>query len=178
MDKSIRKQRKGFELELNAGDVERAASQCPAHMSLKVKMALSKEIAEFEKSQKLQEQARQDAEQSANGGPNIDAYQEWLERNEGHEPPEANPDIVADEDGIKYLPSKRDYETDALLKEFRQALTVKQLQVWNLVMRHRMSNCKAASLLGISEMMVRKQLKLAKKKMYKFMEAIKDAEGR
>jgi DNA-directed RNA polymerase specialized sigma subunit len=172
MVKTMQKRRKRFALGLNAGDVERAASQCPAHMSLKVKKALSKEIEDFKRSAKAQTQTRQDAEQSANGGPTLDAYQEWLERNEGHEPSEANPDIVSDEDGIKYLPSKRDYETETLLKEFRQALTDKQLQVWNLVMRHNMSKRKAANLLCISEMMVRKQLAAAKQKLHKFGEAI------
>lgn len=161
-------------MELNAGDIERAASQCPANMSLKVKNALLKEIKNFEQSKEVKAQVHQDAEQSANGGPTLDAYQEWLERNEGHESPEANPDIVSDEDGIKYLPSKKDYEVDALLKEFRQALTDKQLQVWNLVMRHQMSNRKAGHLLGITEVMVRKQLKLARKKLHKFGEAIKN----
>lgn len=168
MAKSTRKRTKRSALELNAGDVERAASQCPSHMSLKVKMALSKEIEDFQKDKGLQSQVRQDAEQSANGGPTIDAYQEWLERNEGHEPPEANPDIVSDENGIKYIPSKRDVETDNLLREFRQILTDKQLQVWNLVMRHRLSKRKAADLLGIDEKMVRKQLKAAKGKLHAF----------
>lgn len=144
-------------------------------MSLKVKMALSKEIVDFKKDEKAQSQARQDAEQSANGGPNLDAYQEWLERNKGHEPPEANPDIVSDEDGIKYLPSKRDVETDNLLKEFRQSLTGRQLQVWNLVMRHRMSKRKAADLLSIGEGRVRKYLQAAVKKLHKFKEAMDNA---
>lgn len=175
MDKSTRKRRKHHTLGLNAGDVERVVSECPAHMSLKVKMALLNEIAEFDKDKARQ--ARNDAGQSARGGPNVDAYQEWLERNQGHEPREANPDTVSDEDGIKYTPSKRDYQTEALLKEFRQSLTDKQLQVWNLVMRHRMSYRKAADLLGIGLSTLRDHLRLAKRQFRKFAEAIRNAEG-
>lgn len=173
MAKSTRKRRKTPSLELNAGDVERATSQCPAHMSLKVKMALSKEIEDFQGDKELQSQIRQDAEHSANGGPSIDAYQDWLERNEGHEPPEANPDIVADEDGIKYLPSKRDVETDNLLKEFRQSLTVKQLQVWNLVMRHQLSKRKTAELLSIDYKTVVQHLQAAKRRLHEFKKLFK-----
>lgn len=173
MDKSTQKRPKGSASQLSAGDMERAASQCPNHMSLRVKNALSKEIEDFKQDAEAQAKARQDAEESAAGGPTLDAYQEWLERNGGTETPEANPDVVSDEDGIKYIPSKMDAETQALLKEFHQSLTDKQFQVWNLVMRHHMSKRKAADLLGIDEKMVRKQLAFARKKMMKFGEAFK-----
>lgn len=168
--KSTRKSKNCPPSQLSAGAIERASNSCPPHMSESVKKALEKEIDEFNKAE-----AKQSANVSAAGGPTLDAYQEWLEQHGGNEVPEANPDVVSDEDGIKYLPSNKDGKTTSLLKEFRQSLSENELRVWTLMMKHSLSRRKTADLLSLDERDVGKYLRRAKQKMQQFSEGFRHA---
>jgi RNA polymerase sigma factor (sigma-70 family) len=165
--KSHRKSKKTLTTELNAGDRERIATHCPSDMTETVRLALEEEIKNFDASS-----ARRDAETSAAGSA-VDAYQDWLEDHEGHEPPEANPDTVPDEDGFKYITSEKDEEVTRLLKKFRLSLPARQLQVWNLVMQHQMSLNETAKLLNISKGVVQEYLDKAKEKFRQFAEEMR-----
>lgn len=171
MKKSIQKNRKRHVTIPNAGIKEKVISHCPPDMTASVKEALEQEIEDFDAVQ-----ARKDIEEGARGRAAVDAYLDWLEHNEGHELPEANPDILADNEGIQYFASHKDDETVRLLKEFRQLLTAREVQVWNLVMQHQYSFLATAKLLRISESSMRIYLKRAKEKFTKYMEAIKRVE--
>lgn len=172
--KSARNRKSCIASPLSVGTKERVTSSCPPDLTDSVKTALLQEIAEFDA--KKVKQAKQDADTSAAGGPTLDAYQEWLAHNGGQEPIEANPDIVAEENGIKYLISKKDNKLVGLLTEFRQSLTPRELQVWNLVMKHQISHRKAATLLEIKDRVLETYLTRAKRKFRKFLEAIKRVE--
>lgn len=166
MKKSIRKGQSCHPSELSAGD--KGVTSCPPDLNKSVKCALSNEIKNFDP-----KTARKDAEDSANGGASSDAYNRWLDQNGGHEPIEANPDVLSESDGINYLPSKEDSESANLLTEVRQLLSTRELQVWNLVMRHNLPQQEAADLLNISRSSLRFYLKRANKKFKEFMEAKK-----
>lgn len=154
---------------LNAGDKMLVKSNCPAELTEKVKEALLKEIEAFDKPS-----AQHEADVSATGGPTNDAYHDWLEQNEGHEPPEANPDIIAEGEGLNYITSNKDDSVVSLLKEFRQTLTARELQVWNLVMAHQLSHRQVERLLKVQRRSVSVYLKRAKVKFIKFMEEKRD----
>ena len=173
MDKSIRNRRIGHVSEVSAGNKERVASHCPSEMTDSVKVALEAEIEAFKADPANAEIARREAQASAKGAPVRDDYQNWLELHDFREPLEANPDIVSDEDGLIYGPSKKDGNTVKFLKEFRQTLTAREFQVWNLVMKHQMSLLKAADLLNMSESSLRSHLKRATRKFHRFMEEAK-----
>lgn len=153
---------------LSVGTKDKVTGQCPPDMTDSVKQALLKEIEQFNAAQ-----AKRDADASAAGGPTSDAYHEWLSQNGGQEPIEANPDIVAEEDGIKYLISKKDNKLVCLLMEFRQSLTARELQVWNLVMKHQYSHRDAARLLNIKDRVLETYLTRAKSKFRRFAQAIR-----
>lgn len=171
--KSNRKRKNCMSGYYSVGTKEKVIGHCPPDLTDSVKTALEKEIADFKADPKQAEEVRKDAELSAAGGPSLDAYQEWLAHNEGQEPAEANPDIVDADDGIKYLPSKKDSKSARLLQEFRQSLTPRELQVWNLVMKHQYSQHETAQLLSIKQQVVLIYLKRAKAKFAKFAEAVK-----
>jgi len=175
MDKSTRKRRIGHVSEVSAGNRERVSSHCPPEMTDSVKAALEAEIEAFKADPANAEIAIREAQASAKGAPVKDDYQDWLELHDFREPLEANPDIVSDEDGFIYGPSKKDANTVKLLKEFRQTLTARELQVWNMVMKHQFSLLKAAGLLNMSESSLRTHLWRATKKFHKFMEDAKHA---
>lgn len=166
--KSTQKNKKRHVSILNAGIKEKVIGHCPPDMTASIKEALEEEIEDFDAVQ-----ARKDIEEGARGRAAIDAYLDWLEHNEGHELPEANPDILADNEGIQYFVSNKDDETVRLLKEFRHLLTARELQVWNLIMQHQYSFLATAKLLRISESSMRTYLKRAKEKFQKYTEVIK-----
>jgi DNA-binding CsgD family transcriptional regulator len=168
MSKSHRNRKTCMAPELSAGDKVLISSNCPSEMTERVKTVISKEIESFDPAVALHE-----ADISAAGGPNRNAYHDWIEQNEGQEPPEANPDIVAEGGGINYTTSTKDDEMVSLLTEFRQSLSARELQVWNLVMVHQMSHRQVENLLNIQRRLVSVYLKRAKKKFIKFMEAEK-----
>jgi len=135
-----------------------------------VKRALSEEIKNFDT-----KVAHKEIEEGARGDASMDAYHDWLDLHDGHEPTEANPDVLAESDGINYLPSKEDGEMANLLTEVRQFFSVRELQVWNLVMKHNLTQQEAADLLNISRPSLQNYLRRANKKFKEFMEANRDA---
>lgn len=167
MHKSTQKSLKPHTTGISVG-IERSLNQCPPDMTKKVRDALLEEIKNFDPVL-----ARREAEKSAVGGRTMDAYNSWLEQHGGQEPPEANPDIVPEDEGLHYITSNKDDDETRLLKEFRQLLSTRELQVWNLVMRHTMSIQDAADLLRIKKGTVQSYLQTAKEKFTKFMEANK-----
>lgn len=169
MDKSTRKFKKCHATSISAGIKEKVTNHCPPDMTDSVKKALEKEIADFDAAK-----TRQDIEEGSDGGPSVNAYHDWLMG--GQELPEANPDVLSEDDGLKYIASKKDHETVRLLKEFRQALTKRELQVWNLIMTRQYSYREAAKLLNIDDSTLRTYLSRAKLKFTKYAEAIKRVE--
>jgi DNA-binding CsgD family transcriptional regulator len=151
-------------VELNAGD--KTSTTCPPALNKSVKQALLNEIKHFD-----EKKARKEIEDSANGGAATNAYHNWLDQNGGHEPVEANPDVLAENDGLKYIESKKDSLTASLLTDVRQSFSRKELQVWNLVMKHNISQRDAADLLHMSRNALQMHLKRATDKFTKFMEA-------
>lgn len=168
--KSTRKRKSCIASTVSVGTKEKVTSHCPPDMTDSVKNALLLEIEQFNAAE-----AKGGADASAAGGASSDAYHEWLSQNGGREPVEANPDIVAEDDGIKYLFSKKDNKLVCLLREFRQSLTSRELQVWNLVMKHQYSHRDAANLLHMQDRVLETYLTRAKTKFRKFAEAIKRA---
>lgn len=166
--KSNRKRKSCMSSTLNVGINDKVTNHCPPDMNESIKFSLEEEIKNFDAAQ-----ARRDAETSATGGPSTDAYHSWLMQNDGHEPAEANPDIVSEEEGLKYLHSNKDNKLVSLLNEFRQLLTSRERQVWNLVMKHQYSHREAAKLLEIKPRVLDVYLKRSKEKFNKFMEIIK-----
>lgn len=164
MAKSARNRKSCSPSELNAGD--KTSTTCPPALNKSVKLALLKEIKNFDV-----KKARKEIEESAKGGPSADAYHNWLEQNGGHEPVEANPDVLAENDGLKYIESKKDGPMASLLTDVRQAFSKKELQVWNLVMKHNLSQREAADLLSMTRRQLQTHLKRATDKFTKFMEA-------
>lgn len=143
-------------------------TSCPPTLSKSLKRALLAEIKDFDA-----KEARKEAKLSAQGKRAVDAYTSWVYFHGGHEPTEANPDVLAEEDGIKFITSKEDSEMAALLTEVRQLFSTRELQCWNLVMRHNMSYREASDLLNISISSVQNYVKRAKEKFTKFMEVNK-----
>jgi DNA-directed RNA polymerase specialized sigma subunit len=168
MDNSMQNEQKDHTIHVSAGDIEHTNSHCPSDMTKKVKDALLEEIKRFDPLL-----AQKDADTSAAGGTSVDAYNDWLEQHGGQEPPEANPDVVSEDDGLHYITSKKDEDETRLLTEFRQILSIRELQVWNLVMKHQMSIKDAADLLRVSKSSAQVYLRKAKAKFTKFMEASK-----
>ncbi len=164
--KSIRKSQICSPTELNAGD--KTSTTCPPALNKSEKLALLNEIKSFDEKKALKE-----IEESANGGPSNDAYHRWLEQNGGHEPIEANPDVLSENDGLKYIESKKDNQMIELLKDVRHAFSKKELQVWNLVMKHNITQQEAADLLNITRRQLRTHLQRAHKKFKGFLEASK-----
>lgn len=164
MNKSTQKSLKPHTTDISVGK-ERSLSQCPPDMTQKVRDALLEEIRTFDPAL-----AKREAEKSAAGGRTMDAYHAWLEQHGGQEPAEANPDIVSEDEGLHYIASDKDDDETRLLKEFRQLLSTRELQVWNLVMRHTMSIQDAADLLRIKKGTAQSYLQTAKEKFTKFME--------
>lgn len=153
--------------ELNAGD--KAKTRCPSALNTAVKKALLKEISIFNAAD-----AKRQAEESSKGGPSSEAYSTWLDQNGGHEPNEANPDVLSENDGLIYLPSKEDRHTAYLLEEVRQLFSPRELQVWNIVMKHNISYQDAADLLSISKATLQGYVRTAKAKFNKFIEEKRD----
>lgn len=149
--------------ELNVGD--KTSTTCPPALNKSLKQALLKEIQDFNP-----KDAQIEAERSARGGPSTDAYNAWLDQNGGHEPIEANPDVLSENDGLIYLPSKADSQMTRLLTEVRQLFSKRELQAWNLVKKHSMSYREAADLLNISPNAVYEYVQSAKAKFIKFLE--------
>jgi DNA-directed RNA polymerase specialized sigma subunit len=145
------------------------AHVCPPVLSKSVKQSLLAEIKQFDA-----KEARREAEKSADGKRSIDAYTTWVYLHGGHEPLEANLDVLSDEDGLKYLPSCDDSNMADLLKDVRQVFSTRELQAWNLVMKHNLSYREAADLLKISISAVQNYVKRAKQKFIKFMEEKRD----
>lgn len=146
---------------LSVGD--KTLNSCPPALNALVKRSLNKEIKNFNVAE-----ARREAALSAAGGPSQDAYHAWVEQNGGHEPVEANPDSLAEEDGIKFLPSKKDSALVNLLEEARQTFSDRERQAWNLVMRNCLSYQEAGDLLNISATTVQKYIERGKVKFIKF----------
>lgn len=140
-------------------------TSCPHTLSKSLKKALLAEIKDFDA-----KGAKKDAELSAQGKRAVDAYTSWVYFHGGHEPTEANPDVLAEEDGIKFISSTEDSEAADLLKDVRQLFSARELQCWNLVMRHNMSYREAGDLLNLSLSTVQEYVRRAKDKFTKFME--------
>lgn len=172
MDKSTRKRQKCIKSAISAGD--KAKSHCPPSLDASLKRALQQEIKAFS-AKKVQADARKEAAISAAGGPSADAYQRWLEQNGGREPTEANPDVLSEDDGIKYLLSKKDPKFEGFLKEVRQTFSPRELRAWNMIMKHNMTYQETADLLSLPVGAVQTLLKRAKMKFIRYMEACKRA---
>lgn len=168
MNKSTRKMTKPHTTDTSVGTKESIKGKCPPDLTQAVKDSFLEEINIFDVAA-----ANKEAEKSAAGGHTVDAYSSWLDQHGGQEPPEANPDIVSEDDSLHYITSEKDDDETRLLTEFRQVLSTRELQVWNLVMKHVLSIKKAGNLLGISKGTVQSYLKTAKVKFRKFMEARK-----
>jgi len=145
------------------------AHSCPPVLGKSAKRALLAEIKQFDARESKREVAR-----SAAGNRSIDAYTSWVYIHGGHEPLEANLDVLSDEDGLKYFPSHDDSEMADLLRDVRQVFSPRELQAWNLVMRHRLSYREAADLLQVSMSAVQNYVKRARAKFVKFMEERRD----
>lgn len=171
MEKSTKKAKYCRTLHYSAGADPKI--NCPPYMTDKVKKRLEAEIKEFGK--RKRRTAKLDAELSSNGSESVDAYHSWVSLHGGRELPEANPDVLSDEEGINYFPSAGDSEEACLLEEVRQLFNPRELQAWNLVMRHGMSLSEAAELLKISKSAVQSYLKRAKLKFTQYMEDKRDA---
>src|SRR5258708_31722623 len=104
---------------LSAGN--KASANCPPQLTKSVRKAILDEIKICDA-----EVARKEIAESARGGASADAYADWLDQNGGHEPTEANPDVLSENDGIKYLPSKEDGEMANLLTEVRQFFSARE----------------------------------------------------
>ncbi len=154
----------------------RLHTSCPPDMTEAMRQSFLQEIADFNSDPKTMAEIKKDIEESAKAKPATDAYSTWLDNNEGHELPEANPDILADNEGIQYIVSHKNAETAHILREFRLALTSRELQVWNLIMQQQYSFRKAAQVLKINQSTLRTYLTRAKSKFMKYMEAIKRVE--
>jgi DNA-directed RNA polymerase specialized sigma24 family protein len=141
---------------------------CPPALNKSVKKALLAEIKQFDA-----KAAQKEADDSAKGRRSIDAYTSWVYFHGGHEPLEANLDVLSEDEGLRYFPSTEDSETADLLKDVRQLFSPRELQAWNLVMRHNMSYREAADLLDVSLSSVQNYVKRARIKFMKFMEAKK-----
>jgi DNA-directed RNA polymerase specialized sigma24 family protein len=163
MKKSTRKGQLRGTSDIGAGTD--AQTNCPPTLNKRVRRSLQQEIRDFDALV-----AREEAEHSGRGNTDVSAYGAWVFMHGGHEPVEANPDVLSDEEGINYLPSNEDSAHVRLLLEVRQLFTLKELQAWNLVMRHGMSLGEAADLLGISKSSTRNHVDRAKVKFKKFME--------
>lgn len=171
MKKSTRKNGSCRKPHVSTGTREQ--TNCPPDLTRSVKEGLLQEIRAF-KSKSAQKIARRAIEDGAKSAPNIEAYVQWREqRAQFPEPVEANPDILSDEDGIKYLPSKEDSAMAILLAEVRQLFTPRERQAWNLVMRHSMSYQEAADLLSISVSTVQSYVDRARAKFIQYLEAKK-----
>ena len=144
---------------------DKTLTTCPPSLNKSLKKALLKEIKEFK-----EKDAQLEAEKSARGGPSLDAYNAWLDQNGGHEPIEANPDVLSENDGLIYSSSKKDSDMARLLTEVRQLFSKRELQAWNLVKKHNMSYREAADLLNISPNAVYEYVQSAKAKFIKFLE--------
>lgn len=166
MKKSIRNRKYGCPSGLNAGD--KTSTNCPPDLNKSVKESILNEIDNFDV-----QKARKEIEDSANGKPSVDAYHNWVDQNMGHEVSEANPDVLAEDDGLKYITSRKDGSMAILLTDVRLAFSRKELQVWNMVMKHNISQQEAADLLNIARVTLRRHLKRAEDKFRKFMEASK-----
>lgn len=149
--------------ELNVGD--KTLTTCPPSLNQSLKKALLKEIEDFNP-----KDARLEAEKSARGGPSSDAYNSWLDQNSGHEPSEANPDVLSENDSLIYSPSKKDSTLARLLTEVRQLFSKRELQAWNLIKKHNMSYREAADLLNVSPNAVYEYVQSARTKFIKFLE--------
>lgn len=152
---------------------ELIAHQCPPDMTVAIKAAFKKEIAAFDEFDALA--AKQAAEASAKGNKGSEEYSDWVEKHGGNELVEANPDLLSEEDRLKYLPISKDEAIARILKEFRETLSDRELQVWNLIMARQMTRKETASLLSISERTVSSCLRRGYTKFNKFAEAIKRA---
>ena len=81
--------------------------------------------------------------------------------------------ILAEGSSIKFIATKRDKRSAKLLTDFRQQLPVRQLQVWNLVMKHNLSYQEVADLLHLKVSTVQCYVNRAKDKFKQYMEAVK-----
>lgn len=163
MKKTYQNHRSCRKGQLNAGD--KTSTTCPPSLNKSVKQALLNEIKNFDP--KI---ARKEAEISARGGPSLNAYNRWLDQNGGQEPTEANPDVLSEGEGIKFIPRKKDKQSVRLLTEFRQYLPTRQLQVWNLIMKHNLSYQEVADLLNLKVSTVQCYVERAKLKFAQFVE--------
>ena len=170
MKKSYQKRPSCRKSPVGAGNS--VASGCPPALNKSVKRALLAEIKKFDA-----KTARKEADDSAKGKRSIDAYSSWVYFHGGREPLEANLDVLSDEEGIKYFASNEDSDMADLLADVRQLFSARELQAWNLVMRHNMSYREAADLLDVSLSSVQNYVKRARIKFMKFMEAKKGEHG-
>jgi len=167
MVKSKRNRGSCQESQLSAGaDVN---STCPPELTSKVKTALEKEIASFN-AKKTQDVI----EREAVGSSALDAYHDWVDRNGGEEPLEANPDVLSEEEGVKFTRPEMSDEEVNLLKEVRHLFSTRELQVWNMVMVHGLSHQNCADLLHIDIKSAEMYLKRAERKFMSFMEEKKN----
>lgn len=166
MKKSYQKRPSCRKPPVGAGN--QVSTNCPPALSKSAKRALLAEIKQFDA-----KAAQKAADDSAKGKRSVDAYSSWVYFHGGHEPLEANLDVLSEDEGIKYYPSNEDSDMADLLADVRHFFSARELQSWNLVMKHNMSYREAADLLNISLSSVQNYVKRAEKKFKKFMEAEK-----
>src|ERR1700688_2673010 len=131
----------------------------------KMKAALEREIAGFNKKEILAE-----IEREAIGNADAPSYAEWSAaqlESDGCSvvPLEANPDLLSEDEAVNLTKPNLPDEIVEAKQEIDDLLSYRELQVWRLVMRQGISHIKAASLLHISVGAVRTYLQRAKAKI-------------
>lgn len=104
------------------------------------------------------------------GGREASPYREWLEKtgdfnqdHEAHEPPEANPDILAETQGLYFHEPKIDENQMQQVKDAWKLLTDKQKQVLRLVGLEGKTYESCGAIMGISRGNVLDLIKRARK---------------
>lgn len=132
---------------------------------------LREEIAAFDK--KAEKETLERIEREAVGGKNIDAWKQWRQQQGkddhgakgSNEPVEANPDILSEDDAVKFETPTFSKQIVLATLEIKELLSFRESQVWQMVMRNGLSIKEAADKLRIGERTVEEYLSRAKAKV-------------
>lgn len=127
-----------------------------------LKAQLELEIKNFNKDKTLQE-----IERNAVGRADKDAYEDWMEQHPGAEDPRANPDVLSEDEAMKFYPVDSDPDVEQAKTELMDLLSPREKQVWKLAMRDGVSVSQAAEKLRISKQAVSQYIKTATAKIQK-----------
>lgn len=131
-------------------------------LTAKLKIELEAEIKQFNV-----KKAKALIERDSVSKPDVNAYQDWLDKHEGREIPQANPDLLSEDDTIAWGRATVDPQVKQAMAELPTVLSPRELQVWRYVMRDGLSEAETGERLRIDASTVSHYLKSAKKKVEK-----------